>query len=300
MGEEIEWYPGGYLFLAQSEDEKKKYLQAMKIQHKLGLKVEFLGNEEIKELIPILNTEGIIGATYCKSDGQANPFLVIKKYREGIRKLKGDILTYTEVMKINTKKGGIFSLYTSNAKYETPVVINAGGAWINEINRLAEVPPLPLTPECHEALITEPTSPLFSPMIVSYSPNCYFQQLHFTNQIIGCYTPSSPIKKIQYSSSYEFMEEFSLRILKLIPSLRELRVLRTWVGWYTMTPDGNPIIGETDIKGFWVIGGASGHGFMFGPALGRTIAKLISREKISLPIEEFSIRRQFKTKEELG
>ena len=137
-------------------------------------------------------------------------------------------------------------------------------------------------------------------MLVSYSPSCYFQQLRGTGQIIGCYTPEQPSKVMGRNSTYEFASEFSSRVLKLIPVLADLRVLRSWTGWYEMTPDGNPIMGETNIKGYWVIGGASGHGFMFGPMLGKCLAEVICTGKACIPVEEFLLTRNFKEKEKFS
>jgi sarcosine oxidase subunit beta len=165
---------------------------------------------------------------------------------------------------------------------------------------MVNAPSLPLRVECHEAFITESLPPLFSPMVVSYNPNCYFQQLYYTKQIIGCYTPTIPREGIDRNSTFSFLPTITTRILKIIPTLDFIKVLRSWVGWYTMTPDGNPIVGETEVPNFWVVGGASGHGFMFGPALGRETAKMVVKRESKLITEEILIGREFKEKEELG
>lgn len=301
MGD-VEWYPGGYLFLAYSDEEEAEYLRVIKIQQSLGLEVEYLGRSEVLRLIPMLKSDAVIGGTYCNRDGQANPFRVIRWYAEKIKKMGGIILTHTEVVKIKTIRGAVSSVVTTGGEFFAPIIVNAAGPWLNEVNRLADdnQTDLPVEAECHEAFITEATRPLFEPMIVSYMPSCYFQQLHYTGQIIGCYTPEYPIKGIHRGSTYGFMEELSCRMLKLLPVLGDLKVLRSWVGWYEMTPDGNPIIGETNIKGLWVIGGASGHGFMLGPALGRSVAELICKGKASIPVAEFLLTREFKGKERMG
>ena len=302
FGESVEWYPGGYVFLATSEQEKNKFLDVIKIQKSLGLKVDFLERKKILDVVPALKDFTFIGASYCDTDGQANPFSVLKNYAEGIKKLNGEILTHTKVVKINTSDNKIDSVITEDGnKFISPVIINAGGPWAKTLHQLVDCnpPSLPVEPERHEALITEPTQKLFDPMIVSYSPSCYFQQMHFTGQIIGCYTPADPLKGLDCTSTFEFLPEYSDRMLKVIPKLTELKVIRSWAGSYEMTPDGNPILGETEIKGLWVIGGASGHGFMFGPAIGKLLAELICDGKTSIGIDEISINRKFGSKEAL-
>ncbi|MCK4352087.1 FAD-binding oxidoreductase [candidate division WOR-3 bacterium] len=298
--ESIDWYQGGYLLLAHSEEKKKDYLNLIRIQRELGLKVEFIPIKEVLKLVPLLNPDGLLGAAYCPQDGQANPFLVIRGYAEEIKRFGSKILTHTKVVKISTNGNKVVSLLTDEGdKYFSPLIINAAGPWAKEIGELAGIE-LELEPECHEALVTEGIDQLFDPMVVDYRPRgCYFQQLFATGQIIGCYTPENPIKGTQSSSSFNFLKEMPKRLLNLMPRLSELKVFRQWTGWYTMTPDGNPVIGETKIKGFWVIGGASGHGFMFGPTLGKCLAELIIKGKSSLPLDEFLLDRKYKKKEAL-
>jgi sarcosine oxidase subunit beta len=308
--QDVEWYPGGYLFLAQSEAQAEDYKRVMNIQLEMGLPVKYLEQHDVLEIVPMLDKRRFVGATYCDQDGQASPFLVIKGYMDRIRDLGGDILSYTEVVEIDAEQQNRMSLTTESLgergkatrnEYAATVVVNAAGPWLSAVNELVQSSDkLPVESERHEALITETTGPLFDPMIVSYSPNCYFQQFHFTGQIIGCYTPEKRIEGIQNGCSYEFAGTFSNRVLEVVPELGNLKVVRSWPGWYTMTPDGSPIIGETNVKGFWVIGGASGHGFMLGPALGRSLAELICRGESSIGVDEFSLGRDFGSREKFG
>lgn len=295
FGFSVEWYPGGYLFLAYTEEDKEKYLKLINLQREMGLDVNFIDKKEVLEIVPYIKCE-IIGGAYCSTDGQANPFFVIKGYADGIKKRGGKILNYTKVECI--KKDNNFCVLTDKGdKYYSKIVINAGGPWAREIASMLNID-LPLFPERHEAFITEPTKELFSPMLVSYTPSIYFQQLHWTKQIIGCYTPDNPTPGINHTSSIEFICEVSSRILKLIPVLSEVKVFRAWAGCYTMTPDGNPLIGEVE-ENFWLVAGGCGHGFMLGPAIGKGVAELIAKGKSSILLDEFLYPREFKKAEEL-
>jgi len=293
----IDWHQGGYLFLACSEKEKTQYLSIIKTQQECGLPVKYIEKEEALKIVPMLNEFDFIGGAYCNKDGQANPFQVLKFYLDGIEKTGGVVLSNTKVVKININNNIVDSVITNTGdKFSAPTIINTAGPWAKEIAQLVGVE-LPIEAERHEALITEPTKKLFAPMIVCYSPSCYFQQFNHTGQIIGCYTPEDPAKGFERSSSSEFLPEFSNRILKLIPALKDLKVVRSWAGWYEITPDGSPIVGETGIKGFWVVAGGCGHGFMFGPAIGKGTAEIICEGKSEISLEEFSINRKFKSKE---
>jgi sarcosine oxidase subunit beta len=60
------------------------------------------------------------------------------------------------------------------------------------------------------------------------------------------------------------------------PAFAEATVKNGWAGFYEITPDDNPLLGYvSDVEGFIVAAGFSGHGFMQGPAIGRAIAELV-------------------------
>jgi sarcosine oxidase subunit beta len=292
----VEWYQGGYLFLAYSEDIKRQYLEAIKIQRKVGLKVDFLSGQDILRLFPYLNPEGIIGGSFCPSDGQANPFLVVKGYADNIRRHGGEIFVQTEIKKINVKNSKVEGVTTQKGeKYFAPVVLNATGPDLKETAETVGIN-LPVTPERHEALITEGFQRILEPMLVDYrKQGCYFNQRFKTGQFIGCYTPSPPQRGKNINSSFDFIQEMPKRMLRLIPLLKKVKVLRQWAGSYTMTPDGNPIVDETQIKGLYIAGGMCGHGFMFGPYLGKLISELIYKGEPPMLLKEFSLKRNFKS-----
>lgn len=300
LGAQIEWYQGGYLFLAHSETTKNQYLKAIELQRRIGLDVKFISPDEIKGIVPCLSIDGLLGAAYCPYDGQANPFLAVKAYADSIKSLGGKVMVYTPVVQIRTSDSKVTSVMTQNGdEYSTPVVINTAGPYAQEVGRMVSVE-LPCEPERHEALITERSEPLFDPMIVDYRPDgCYFVQLKATNQIIGCYTPSPKVEGLRVDNSIEFLREMPRRMLRLVPCLEKVKIIRQWAGSYTMTPDGSPIVGPTPLEGFWVAVGMSGHGFMLGPALGKLLAETIVSGTPSIPLDEFRYGRDFKAGEAL-
>jgi len=77
-----------------------------------------------------------------------------------------------------------------------------------------------------------------------------------------------------------------------MPILGDINVLRQWAGFYVVTPDHHPILGDVDeIDGLYLATGYSEHGFMMGPIAGKTIAELIVYGKTSIPIDGLNLRR---------
>lgn len=294
LRDDIEWYAGGYLFLAFDEQRKKSFLQAIEIQRKYGLNVTFVSPDECCRIVPGLNPEGLIGGAWCPTDGQANPFKVTYGYLNGIKRFGGKLLVNTEAVKINTERDRVVSVVTDNGeKISTPTVLNAAGPWVKEVGALVGVQ-IPVYPDRHEALVTEAVERCLEPMLVDYRPDgCYFIQHYGTGHFIGCYTPVPIVPGDRVDASDEFITEMPRRMVRLLPKLGEVKVLRHWAGSYEMSPDGNPICGKTPVDGFYVAGGMSGHGFMFGPAIGELMAELIITGKSSIDISEFSLEREW-------
>ncbi|MFX1456755.1 MAG: NAD(P)/FAD-dependent oxidoreductase [Promethearchaeota archaeon] len=283
-GDDIWWNQGGYTFLAYSEGDKVLLQDTVKIQKNFGLNIDFIDTEKIKELIPGINEEGLLGGTYSPEDGNASPLLALHAFFRQSKELGAKYLFNEKVIDINLKKGSIIGVKTTKAKYKANTVINAAGAQAKNIGNMIGLD-LPVEPESHEAGITEPVKKFFSPMVVDISPcidekfgnsnNYYFYQNN-EGKIIFCLTPNPNIPGIDRRETSSFLPQITKRMVQLIPRLKNIKVRRTWRGLYPMTLDGNPIIGPIeDTHGYINAVGMCGQGFMLGPGLGEIISRVI-------------------------
>lgn len=297
LEQDVEFHPGGYLFLAHSKEKEDTYKKLIELQNTMSLTVEYIDVPRIEKLVPGINTQDLRGGAYCPSDAQANPFLIVDGYAKGIVK-NGKVFTHAEVTNINTKNGTAESITTKNGDtYSAGIIVNASGPLLKYVANLAGIA-VRAEPERHEAMITEPMERFFDMMIVDYRPDgCYFNQKWGNSSIIGCYTPIPNVPGLDIGTSFTFAKEMGKRMARLIPKLRNIKIIRQWSGSYTMTPDGNPILDRTAVKNFWVVGGMCGHGFMLGPEIGWIAAEYISTGKPPYDISEFSLQRDFKGKE---
>lgn len=295
--QDVEFYPGGYLFLAHSKDKEDTYKKLIELQKSMGLAVEYVDVPRIEKLVPGISTQDLLGGAYCSSDAQANPFLIVDGYAKGIMK-KGKVFTHTEVASITIKNGTAASITTRNGDtYSAGIIVAAAGPLLKGVAQLADIA-VPVEPERHEALITEPMERFFDMMIVDYRPDgCYFNQKWGKGSIIGCYTPIPNVPGLDTGTSFTFAREMGRRMARLIPKLENVKIIRQWSGSYAMTPDGNPILDRTAVKNFWIVGGMCGHGFMLGPEIGWVAAEYISSGKPPYDISEFSLQRDFTGKE---
>ncbi len=295
LGTDVHWHNGGYLFLAHSPEKKQAFLSNIAVQQAAGLKdVRWVDADECREIAPGMDASGLLGGSYCPSDGQAYPFAVVQGYAGKIKQAGGSIHTFSKVAQILQQGGKVTGVKTEGGReFSAGVVINAAGPWSKDIGQMAGIE-IPVEAERHEALITEGVEYMNIPMLVDYrADGGYFQQYKHNGQFIGCYSPVPNVPGHSVDSTFEFLHEMPKRMLKLVPGLKDLKVIRQWAGSYENTPDGNPILDRTGLEGFYTVAGMCGHGFMLGPAMGRVAADLVLSGGKDMPYPEFALKRDF-------
>ncbi len=305
-GDDIEWYPGGYVFVAYREREETVLKELLVKQHSYGLNINWLDRDSLLQVVPDLNPHGLIGGTYSPEDGSASPMLAIHAfYRHAVA--AGAEFRFRETTQALIQQSGrIVAVRTDQGLYGADIIINAAGGDARRIGELAGID-LPVYPDSHEAAITEPVTRFLDPMIVDIRPvpgssNFYFYQ-HLTGQIVFCITPSPNIWGDDIEETSQFLPMVARRMLEIMPRLRNIRVRRTWRGLYPMTPDGFPIVGYTQLyENFLQAVGMCGQGFMLGPGLGELLTRLVLDQPEAddaLILEILSPHRQFAGQEML-
>ena len=297
-GDEIEWQKGGYAFPVYRNREGKILQSFLPIQKKYGLNIDFVRAEEMMDIIPGINPEGLLGGTFSPDDGVASPLLAINAFFRQATEAKVEFRFKEQVEEIIIKKGVVAGVKTSFDTYSAPVVVDAAGANARELSKALGFE-IPVVPESHEAGITEPVQPFCPTMVVDLRPgrdsiNYYFYQ-NKHGQVLFCITPDPPVVGNDYRETSVFLPQVCARMVHLLPRLKNLRVRRVWRGLYPMTGDGSPLIGwNRHVKGLLHAAGTCGQGFMLGPGLGEVIARMItdtSTAKDKVVIESFFLYR---------
>ena len=288
---DIGFRQGGYLIAIHDENDMKQAKKNVEMQKSIGLDVRIIDADEIKEIIPILDPKGMeaIGATFCPTDGHANPFKTAYGYAMAAIKNGANFYKFTEAKKIKVEDNAIKSVVTNKGEIKTNIVVNAAGAWSSQVAKMVGVE-LPNKPVRKEALVTEPIKRIFDAMVISFRHGIYFSQME-EGQILGGIP--SPEEKVGYymESTFSFLQHMAYMLGKYAPVLKSINVMRQWTGFYDVTPDALPILGKTSVEGFIQCNGFSGHGFMISPMVARLLAQLICEEKLDLPIERLNINR---------
>jgi len=274
IGQEIDYRQCGYLFVLTNEKDVKTFKHNVNLQHNLGIKAEWLSGDEIRKRLPLMNFDDALAGTFHQKDGLVDPNSVVMGYINAAHKMGVNTYNNAEVMGIHVNKGKVEGVETTRGAIKTRMVVNAAGAWAGQIGKMAGVQ-IPIIPIRRQMFTTNPLSdvPKDFPFVIDFAKSLYFHR-EGEGLLIGM---SNPNETAGYDQSVD--EEWELANLEAamerMPLLQNANRASHLAGLYEVTPDAHPIYGKTDVEGFLVCAGFSGHGFMHGPVSGKLMSELI-------------------------
>ncbi|MFO7155248.1 MAG: FAD-dependent oxidoreductase [Pseudomonadota bacterium] len=266
------WFrQGGYLFLASDEKTAERLERSAALQNSLGVPTRLLSPDGAREIVPELATEGFVAASYNPEDGVVFPWPFVWGYAKGARRLGARVETFTKVTGIETGGGRVRAVLTDRGTVRCRTLVNAAGAWSPGVAKLAGVE-LPNRPHRHEICASEPLKPWLGPLVSVLDSGLYFSQSMRGEIVGGMGDPKEP-PRFETGSTLRFLARYARAIVRCIPRMADVKVIRQWAGCYDVTPDNNPILGETPrLPNFLQLNGFVGHGFMMAPAVTELMA----------------------------
>jgi sarcosine oxidase subunit beta len=278
----------GYMFLAHSQKTLQTFEDNVQLQNKCGIPSEIIKPEEISKIVPGINRDGLLGAAFCQADGfLEDSHRVTQLLGKRVRDLGGKVL-FEEATDIMTKRGRITGVKTNQRSIETESVINAAGCNAPIISNWIGVT-LPLEIQKRRLLYTTRMEERFlDPLVVAFDKGWAGKQLSEGNVYLGYLREAE-----ETISDHQFKEKCVEIAIQMMPkTMARLQFQRIQEGRYDMTPDGQPIVGGIDeVKGYTLMNGFSGHGFMLAPALGMVVSDYLTGKKPAIDIEGLSLKR---------
>ncbi len=302
VGTPIDFHQDGYLFLLSKSASVETFRKNVALQQRHGVDVRWVSAEEARELSPGLDTAGVKGATYCPSDGVADPNGVTMGFARGAQAMGVEIVRDCEVTGARLTGHRVTEVRTSKGDISTPLFVNAGGPWAKSIGRLMGVD-VPVEPERRHIFIASapgggswdahrlagrlPTSKI---LVIDFDTSFYFHR-EGGGLLFGMGDPDEK-PGFDITVRWDFLPKVIEVAIERLPVLADAAVSHAWAGLYEMTPDHNPIIGpSSDVDGFYAIAGFSGHGFQHAPAAGRILADLIAGRDPKFDMTPFELDR---------
>ncbi|MDG6933474.1 MAG: FAD-binding oxidoreductase [Nitrososphaerota archaeon] len=280
----------GYLMLARTESQAEQVKQNVRLQNSIGVNSVVLERDDVAEMLPQLKMDGVKCASFNKRDGAVHHDAVLWGLERAARRHGVEIIENVEATKLCTTSGRINAVETTAGTISTQKVINATGVFSRDLALTVGID-LPIRSFRREALVTEAYKHFLKPVFWDLTLGLLLSQTLRGEVLCDTRDPGNEESR-DTGVSLSFLKKLAREVCELFPALGELHVLRQWSGTYDVTPDGSPILGESDeVSGLYFASGFTGHGLMVAPALGRLYADyLISGKKPKL-LEPFRLSR---------
>src|SRR5229473_821551 len=260
---------------------------------RLGVDVEWLDAQDAARLAPGLDADGVVGATFCRRDGIADPNGVTMGFAKRAQAAGVSVERDTEVTGIRVEAGRVAAVETTRGTIETRIVVNAAGPYARQIGRMAGVD-VPVDPFRRHifiaALGASPPVPSSHIMVIDFDTTFYFHR-EGAGLLFGMGDPHET-PTFDTTVQWDFLPQVIDVAVKGLPALADASISHAWAGLYEMSPDGNPIVGAAaGVDGLYLINGFSGHGFQHSPAAGRILADVITGRDPGFDLRPFGAGR---------
>jgi glycine cleavage system aminomethyltransferase T/glycine/D-amino acid oxidase-like deaminating enzyme len=304
-GVDPSWHEVGSMRLASSPERLEELRRQAGWAKTFGLPLELIGPDEAKALFPLMSTDGVLGAVYLPTDGWLDPSGLAQALAAGARTRGASIRPHTRVVGIGVEDGRVTSV-TVEHKGErevirSDVVVNAGGIFAPEVGRLVGVT-VPIIPMAHQYLFTEALDGVDPGLPQLRDPDnlVYFRE-EVGGLCMGGYerdpapwaldgVPVDFNGKLLAPDMPRF-ESIMEGAIRRVPTMADARVSRVINGPEAFTPDNEFILGESEVRGFWVAAGFSAHGIAGAGGVGRQVASWIVDGEPELDLWKMDIRR---------
>lgn len=270
-----QYQPRGYLFLAD-ESNWETLQQQYRLQRSLGVDVTLLTPEEVKDMLPHINIEGLLGASFGRRAGYLDAYSLLRGYQRKAKSLGANYI-HAEVVEVLRQKDRVLGVRTSKEEVlEGASVVIAAGAWAAEVGAMAGVE-LPVEPTPQMVFCFDPAEKFEYDLPFVFHPHGQWFRHETGKQVLtGKDRGENPGFRFDWDPQY-FHEELWPRLANLVPSFEHLKLIRGWGGLYAVNKlDHNALLGAyPGLNGLYVAGGFSGHGLMQSPAAGKGMSELI-------------------------
>lgn len=273
---DCEYHQDGNLRLGKTEKHREILEGLADRARACGLDVRMIDGDEVRRINPHLSHEVTV-ASWCPTDGHANPLTTTLGFYKMARRLGARFITGEPVTELRTVKGKIRKVITPNNVYEGEQVLVAAGLHSREILGTVGID-VPMDGSLLEALVTEAEAPMFDQMLGTADADFYGHQTKHGSFVFGGSSGLEPFYKDNGTpvTSSRTAPCICRGIMKYFPELADARIVRTWAGWSDRSADGVPVLGAVDeIPGLYAACAFTGHGFGISPAVGDQLAKLI-------------------------
>ena len=224
--------------------------------------------------LPALRPDYVAAGIYDPGAMDLDVAAIHQAYLKGLRARGGQLITDAEVVRIATDFAP-WRVETRAGPFEAAVLVDAAGAWADQLAGLAGVVPIGLVARRRTAFLFEPSAPVDHawPAVIDAEEQFYFKPE--SGLLLGSPADATPMPPSDVQPE-ELDIALAVDRIERATRFRVLRVPRRWAGLRTFAPDQTPVVGmEEAVPGFFWLAGQGGYGIQTAPALARAAASLL-------------------------
>jgi dimethylglycine dehydrogenase len=262
--------------LARTKDRWDEYMYYAGIAETIGVRVNMLTPEQVKEIWPLCETDGLLGAIQHPDDGYIQPADLTQALAKGARDRGATIYRNTTVTAIEQLEDGHWKVTTDKGEIIAEHIISCTGSFARKTGEMVGIN-IPVIPVEHQYIVTEPHPAIQERRrqglpemgVLRESDSAWYMREDAGGLILGPYEVGAPVCYVDGpsdDSEYELFQEELDRLMPHIetamvrvPAFGEVGIKKVYNGAIAYTPDGNPIVGPAPgLKNFWL---NEGHSF---------------------------------------
>jgi 4-methylaminobutanoate oxidase (formaldehyde-forming) len=305
-GVDVSWHEVGSLRLASTKERYEELQRQAGWAKTFGLPLELISAKEAQERFPLMTLEGVLGAVWLPTDGWLDPSGLAQALAAGARARGATIRQHTRVVGITVERGQVRGVEVESkggerSTIEADVVVNAGGMFAPEIGRMAGVT-VPIIPMAHQYLFTNAIEGAVPTLPTMRDPDrlCYFRE-EVGGLCMGGYERDPMPWSLDgvppdfnhrlLEPDWPRFESIMAGAISRVPAIADAGVTRMINGPEAFTPDNEFILGESEVRGFFVAAGFCAHGIAGTGGIGQQMAHWIVDGEPELDLWKMDIRR---------
>jgi len=298
------WHEVGSLRLASSQERIQELRRIEGWAQTFGLPLQVISTDEALARFPLFDPAGVEGAAFLPTDGHLDPTGLTFALAEGARRRGVEIRTNSRVVGIDVDAGRVRGVTTEEqGEIRADVVVIAGGMYANQLGRLAGIE-IPVVPFAHQYLLTTPIEGVRGDLSTMRDPDrlVYFRAEAGGGLVMGGYErtpapwavehgPPADFNHRLLPEDHERFEPLAEGAFSLVPAMQTAEVASFINGPEAFTPDGEFILGESDVRGLFVAAGFCAHGIAGAGGIGKVMADWIVHGEPEIDLWKMDIRR---------
>lgn len=248
-----------------------------------------LNRDQTVALVPVLRAPQVLGAAFEPDASDIDVHALHQGYLKGLRRQGGTLHTGADVRAIE-RQGHTWRVHTANGHFSAPVLINAAGAWCDEVAQLAGVRPIGLVPKRRSAFIFAPPPglPVHDwPCVGGVDESWYIKP--DAGMLLGSPANADPTQP-QDVQPEELDIALGIDRIQAMTTLTITRPTRSWAGLRSFVADGD-LVGGFDgaVPGFFWLAAQGGYGIQTSAAMGEACAALASGRPMPAHLADFGL-----------